>query len=133
MRIIVVRLSPGVCNIWFSQCNITFLRCPLSTIIHIIHARLEEQRGSPAVPIVNTLKSANNIYFRERNYKFTSNADLWLVSDGGPTWNMDLVGFVSFSSTLFISLTVSPREKYSSSTSLAVLTRSRLAPVILQS
>ena len=39
---------------------------------------------------------------------------------------------VSFSNILFISLTVSPSEKYSSSTSLAVRTRSRLAPVILR-
>ena len=52
---------------------------------------------------------------------------------GGPRLNVGLtVGLVSFSNILFMSLTVSPREKYSSSTSLAVLTRSRLAPVILR-
>ena len=50
---------------------------------------------------------------------------------GGPSWKLVLEGLESFSSTLFMSLTVSPRLKYSSSTSLAVLTRSRLAPVIL--
>ena len=51
---------------------------------------------------------------------------------GGPRLNVGrCAGLVSFSRTLFMSLTVSPSEKYSSSTSLAVLTRSRLAPVIL--
>ena len=42
---------------------------------------------------------------------------------GGPSWKLVLDGLESFSRILFMSLTVSPRLKYSSSTSLAVLNR----------
>ena len=80
------------------------------------------------------------------NHQYTSNADFCegvlcnveltllrvALGSGGPTWKDVLEGFVSFSRILFMSLTVSPREKYSSRTNFAVLTRSRLAPVILK-
>ena len=80
----------------------------------------------------------------ETKLTYTSNADRWPEpppgsgaclsgGGGGPSWKVVRGGgLVSFSRTLFMSLTVSPREKYSSSTSLAVRTRSRLAPVILE-
>ena len=54
-----------------------------------------------------------------------------VIVSGGPTWKEAREGFVSLRRILFMSLTVSPKEKYSSRTSLAVLTRSKLAPVIL--
>ena len=78
----------------------------------------------------------------ETRLTYTSNADRWpepppgsgaCLAGGGPSWKVVRGGgLVSFSRTLFMSLTVSPSEKYSSSTSLAVRTRSRLAPVILE-
>ena len=80
----------------------------------------------------------------ETRLTYTSNADRWpepppgsgaclAGGGGGPSWKVVRGGgLVSFSRTLFMSLTVSPSEKYSSNTSLAVRTRSRLAPVILE-
>ena len=129
-------MLPAVGYFWLAEIEV-FNLLPLGTF------QLRLSHGIKTNTLFRTNKKNNSLNPGEQSW-LTSNADFVppeMVSlegprsgegSGGPRVNVGRCGgLVSFSKTLFISLTVSPSEKYSSSTSLAVLTRSRLAPVIL--